>query len=396
LYVYLTEVDLSIDNGPGINEREFVSALLRKYGDEVCCIVPRPAFPERYYNSEIEYVFSHNQKPVKYLVFLLSLFLKLYKLNRRTNIKILIVRLGEVPLVPLIFGKIAGIPIYLKTLAGYYLFEKKNRTITQKFRAALTLPLYRKVIQQSDLADTVSYSYIDWLHSKFKITKKRIVFIPNGVNIHFFSPQDKATSKAKTGLDHFDKLIGYVGAFDSLRHVEDLIRSMHVFQKVGRIGLILVGDGPEKNKLKQRVKSLGLEKLVIFKGFVDYKDVPAYINSFDVAVDFSLIPMEVNGRRRYASYSQKIPQYLSCGVPVIAWETEDTQFLRTEKIGEIIPVGEGGKISQAIKKFIVESNVDGYLLSKQCREFAEKKLAIEVLVAHRMKLWQQINYHEKS
>jgi glycosyltransferase involved in cell wall biosynthesis len=175
--------------------------------------------------------------------------------------------------------------------------------------------------------------------------------------------------------------------------VEDLIRSMNDFKSKDGIALIIVGNGPELNRLKNLAISLGLDKCVLFKGFVNYKQVPYYMNSFDVAVDFSLIPMEVNGQKKYASFSQKIPQYLSCGVPVIAWETRDTIFLKNENIGDVVPVGKHGNISKLVKKYIFKSNLEECQIRQKCRKFAEKEFAAEVLAARRMELWQQIESH---
>ena len=69
-FVYLTEVDISVDNGPGINEREFVSALLRRHRDEVVCVLPEPQRPEVFYDAGIRYVAAHHRQPLKYVGYL--------------------------------------------------------------------------------------------------------------------------------------------------------------------------------------------------------------------------------------------------------------------------------------------------------------------------------------
>ena len=88
MYVYSTEVDLSNNNGPGINEREFIDALLRRYSDKIRCVVPYPRDPECYYNPKLEYVFNHQGDPVKYPFFILALLGKLFDLNRKNKISL--------------------------------------------------------------------------------------------------------------------------------------------------------------------------------------------------------------------------------------------------------------------------------------------------------------------
>ncbi len=58
-FIYITEYDISIDNGPGINEREFVNILLSEQHDEFVYIISYPTHPEIYYDSRVEYVRNH-------------------------------------------------------------------------------------------------------------------------------------------------------------------------------------------------------------------------------------------------------------------------------------------------------------------------------------------------
>lgn len=389
-FLYSTQVDLSIDNGPGISEREFVRTLLKDFGGQVICVVPYPKYPNNYFDSGINYVFPHKSQPARYPLFLVSLTLKICQLNRRHKFNALVFRLGMgmVPLVPLLLHKVLRIPTLLKTLAGYYFFEKRNRHWTRKLLATLTLPIYKAVIRRACAADTVSIPYVEWLHFKFGISKDKLCVIPNGANTELFSPKNRGVCKTELGLDRFVKIVGYVGALDSLRHLDSLVRCTRDIQVTGKQGLVLVGDGPEKEALRQLVFSLGLEKNVIFTGAIPYQDVPKYISSFDVAVDLSLVPMRVGDGILYGSYSQKIPQYLSCGVPVIAWDTLDTQFLIQERIGNIAAVGDTNSLAQAIKRLLTMSDSESTQLRLRARAYAEANFSLQVLAAKRIAFWQ--------
>ena len=389
-FLYSTQVDLSIDNGPGISEREFVRTLLKDFGNQVICVVPYPKCPNNYFDSGINYVFPHKSQPARYPLFLVSLTLKICQLNRRHRFNALVFRLGMgmVPLVPLLLHKVLRIPTLLKTLAGYYFFEKSNRHWTRKLLATLTLPIYKAVIRRVCAADTVSIPYVEWLHFKFGISKDKLSVIPNGANTELFSPKNRGVCRTELGLDRFVKIVGYVGALDSLRHLDSLVRCTRDVQVTGKQGLVLVGDGPEKAALRQLVFSLGLEKNVIFTGAIPYQDVPKYINSFDVAVDLSLVPMRVGDGILYGSYSQKIPQYLSCGVPVIAWDTLDTQFLIQERIGDIAAVGDTNSLAQAIKRLLTMTDSEYSRLRLRARAYAEANFSAQVLAAKRIAFWQ--------
>jgi len=395
-FLYSTEIDLSIDNGPGISEREFVHVLLKHFGDQIICVVPYPKYPNNYFNSRINYVFPHKSQPARYPLFLVSLTLKICQLNRRHKFNALVFRLGMVPIVPLLVHKVLRIPMLLKTLAGYYFFEKGNRHWTRKLLATLTLPIYKAVLRRVCAADTVSIPYVDWLHFKFGISKDKLCVIPNGANTALFSPKNKNVCRTELGLDRFVKIVGYVGALDSLRHLDSLVRCTRDIQATGKQGLVLVGDGPEKTALRRLVVSLGLEKNVLFTGAIPYQDVPKYINSFDVAVDLSLVPMRVGDGMLYGSYSQKIPQYLSCGVPIIAWDVSDTQFLKKQKIGNVATVGDTGNMAQAIKGILSMNESEYTQLSTRARRYTETHFSTRALATERLAFWRSVLTSKES
>ena len=194
----------------------------------------------------------------------------------------------------------------------------------------------------------------------------------------------------------FVKIVGYIGALDSLRHLDSLVRCTRDIQVTGKHGLVLVGDGPEKAALRQLVLSLGLEKNVFFVGAIPYQDVPRYINSFDVAVDLSLVPMRVGDGILYGSYSQKIPQYLSCGVPTIAWDVSDTQFLKQQKIGNVATVGDTGNMVQAIKGILSMNELEYTQLSTRARRYTETHFSTRALATESLAFWRSVLTSKRS
>jgi glycosyltransferase involved in cell wall biosynthesis len=386
--LYSTETDLSIDNGPGINEREFVDSLLNDYGDKVKCIIPYPKYPEKYFNPGIEYVFPYFSNPFRYPLYLWALFIRILSLVCTHRFDAFVFRLGIVPIVPLISAHLLKKPVFLKTLAGYYAFEKENRNWKRRVLAIATHPFYRAIVQKALAADTVSIPYIEWLHDKFGIDRKKVHVIPNGVNVDFFSFQDKSKCRKELGLNHFSKIVGYVGALDSLRHIDDLILAMQRINKQEHVGLVLVGSGEGEEKYKKMVHSLGLNSNVIFTGKVSYQEVPKYMNAFDIGIDLSLIPMQVGDVISNASYSQKIPQYLSCGLAVVAWNTKDTLFLKQEYIGDVAQVGNIDDLARVISEQLSRYTIDGDNMHMYARAYAVSRFSTQVLSAQRVELWE--------
>jgi glycosyltransferase involved in cell wall biosynthesis len=116
--------------------------------------------------------------------------------------------------------------------------------------------------------------------------------------------------------------------------------------------------------------------------------VPKYISSFDVAVDLSLVPMKIGGKVYYASYSQKIPQYLACGVPVVAWESPDTQFIRDNNLGGLAVPGNIDSLENEIMHMCFLG--EGQLSEKRERNFqwVRKYLSTAALAKKRVSFWK--------
>ena len=389
-FLYITEYDISLDNGPGINEREFIDVLCKSYGEEVICLVPFPTYPENYIDPRIEYVINHNRSnKLRYWAYLVDTFIRTLRLYRRYHFSASVVRIGQTPFIPLILSCLLKTPLLLKTLAQYTKFSGE-KSPKQIIRNKILTSLYRATVKRALISDTVSVQYIAWLHSKFGVPREKLLFIPNGVNISFFSPGDKDVSRRRLGLNHYNAIIGYVGALGKLRNLEILIRSFKLIENNRDIGLVLVGDGENRTLLEKLVGDEGLASKVTFIGQVPYSTIPDYMRAFDIGVDLTLIPMEVEGKVLPASYSQKIPQYLACGIPVITWDIIDNQFLKEEGIGEIVPIGDSSKLAKSILRLLDIGEETRVKNKRKARMYAESNFSISKLVARRLEIWHRL------
>lgn len=389
-FLYITEYDISIDNGPGINEREFVNILINNYCDEVICITPYPSHPDNHFDSRIEYVTNHREfSKLWYLVYLADTIIRVIKIRRRYSLAALVIRLGYTPLVPLSLSFFLKIPIILKTLAKYSAFSDQANW-KGKILNKIFLPLYRAIIRKALFADTVSIPYIDWLHFTFGISKDRLALIPNGVNTEKFLPGDQITSRQKLNLNNFDHLIGYIGALSNYRNLKILFKSIKLIECKGSVGLILVGDGKDRTDLESLVQEEGIADRVVFSGQVSYELVPKYMQAFDIAVDLTVVAMKIGNNLFNSSYSQKIPQYLACGLPVTVCDVVDNQFIKKEKIGEVVTFGNVTQLAQSLSRLLSLDTKSKTLIRRRATNYAKTNLAIDILTAQRVKIWKSL------
>lgn len=382
-FVYITAIDISIDNGAGINEREFVKELLRNHSDKVLCILPYPANPENYFNEKIEYVLNHRRHNLLYwLAFVASLCRRVLGLRKKYKLRALVFRLDIIPLAELMLSFL-GIPVILKTLAGGTF---KARKIVQTVKD-IVAPMRNRVVRSASAADAVGVTSKRWVSETYGLPVGRIAVIPNAANVDFFTPGSQSESRKKIGLTDCRTIVGYVGALRKISCIEILI---HAFAGIDdQSCLVVVGDGPERDGLEALAIELEISDRIKFIGSVPYGSVPDYIRAFDVAVDLTASPIKIRDKIIYASYSQKIPQYLACGIPVVAWDFAETKFLKDNQIGEIVEMKDKDKLFKSIKHLLQLNPAEKKELSYKARNFAVTQISFENVTRQRIAFWEQ-------
>ncbi len=127
---------------------------------------------------------------------------------------------------------------------------------------------------------------------KYKFTKN-IHIIPTGIEVDRFFEENvdkklvQSLSK-KLGLTKKDFVIVFVGRLAEEKNVEFLLQAhQKIVKKHDNIKLLIVGDGPDKEKYEQKSKNLKIEKNVIFNGKAAWEEMPYYYHCSDLFVTAS-------------------------------------------------------------------------------------------------------------
>ena len=116
---------------------------------------------------------------------------------------------------------------------------------------------------------------------KYKV-EKNINIIPTGIEVERFfkenvDTKELAVLKKTLRLDKKDFIILFVGRLGEEKNVEFLIESQKNLVKTHpNIKLIIVGDGPDKEKYEKMTKDLKLEDSIIFTGKAAWEEMPYY------------------------------------------------------------------------------------------------------------------------
>ncbi|KDM90748.1 glycosyltransferase family 4 protein [Photobacterium galatheae] len=154
------------------------------------------------------------------------------------------------------------------------------------------------------------------------VPEDRITVIPNGVNTALFHPN--TCSKHPDLAGHL--VIGFVGfcrEWHQLDHVLTLItQANHDRDSDAQpIKLLIVGDGPVLNDLRQQAQALHAEEQIHIVGLASRDTMPDWLTQIDIAIQPAVTPW---------CSPLKLIEYLACGKAIVAPDSENIRELLTD------------------------------------------------------------------
>lgn len=118
------------------------------------------------------------------------------------------------------------------------------------------------------------------------IAESKITVIPNAVDTDSFQANCIEDTELKSELGLIGKtVLGFLGSFYAYEGLAFLLETLPlILQEKPDVCLLLVGGGPEEQKLKQLAQQLGLKDAVIFTGRVPHEQVQRYYGLIDLLV----------------------------------------------------------------------------------------------------------------
>lgn len=158
-------------------------------------------------------------------------------------------------------------------------------------------------LEKSDAVTAVSRSLIDQTKALFE-TDKDIECVYNFIDTDVFRPGagvDIRRSLAQPG----ERVILHMSNFRAVKRIDDVIDVFSSIVQEMPAKLVLVGEGPDYSRARQRVHALHLEPFVHFLGKQD--EVAPLV----AAADLLLLPSEKE------SFGLVALEAMACGIPVI-------------------------------------------------------------------------------
>lgn len=166
----------------------------------------------------------------------------------------------------------------------------------------------RQVIHHYDLVTTPSQFALEQLvtHFGFNRTKGLVVYPGVDPQYRVESPNEMLRQR----LELADKVVLlYIGVLAPRKNLRFLLEAFNLAQQTQpNLVLVMVGDGPQRDELRQYTAQLDLTAAVRFAGYIAEADKVAYYNLADLFVFPSLLE----------GFGMVVAEAMACGVPVVS------------------------------------------------------------------------------
>jgi glycosyltransferase involved in cell wall biosynthesis len=236
----------------------------------------------------------------------------------------------------------------------------------QRFLGKVILPLRKFIAKRVD-AIVVPGTETKRLYLKLGVNEEKIFIAPNIVDNEYYINnckkyrRQKRKIKKKFGLEN-KKVILYVGQLVERKGIAYLIRAYKKLKKEEmNIGLVIVGDGPQKQELKEKSKNI---KDIYFVGWVSEEDKLKYYSIADLFVLPTLQDV----------WGLVINEAMACSLPIIATNAAGcaVDLIKSRENGFIVKEANINQLYLAMKEILSNKKLNKKMSATSLRIIKSK------------------------
>ncbi len=202
-------------------------------------------------------------------------------------------------------------------------------------------PLHRFLYGQADFVITTGESVRQDLAESDLVPPEHSASIPTGVDLGRFRPvsEGRADARRALGIHGEEPVLGVVAYLREDKGHAVLLRAMpEILRRCPDCVLVVVGDGPERQRLEKQARSLEIEDAVRFAGLRE--DIPFVLSALDV---FCLPSVRNEG------VPQSVLQAGAAGVPVVSTAVGGIpEAVVHGRTGTVVPPGDADALARAV------------------------------------------------
>ena len=248
-------------------------------------------------------------------------------------------------------GKELEIPVIVKIDDAVYQKAKGIKSIQRKIEKIYNT----KTLQNATKVLVSNQNTKDLVNNFYNVPMNNISITPNGVDLSRYHSDNTGS-----------KEIVFSGAMYDHRGIDMLLNAVpSVIKQVPDAKVILLGSGPELEKLQEISIQKNISKNVDFKGWVDREKIPKYLAQAEIGIG----PLRLTDVTKNA-LPIKVLEYMASSLPVIAMtDTLPNDVLENEKNGYFIE-NEDELASKII--FLLENNETRMKIGQESKDMVSK------------------------
>ena len=174
--------------------------------------------------------------------------------------------------------------------------------------------------------------------------------IPVGVDAERFTPVDRAAGATAVGLDPARRRVLFVGALVGWVDFETLVAGVaRAIATRPDCDLVVVGDGPERARLADLVRTHGIADRTLLAGFESDR---ARLASYIGAADICLLCHRTELLGRTGASPAKLGEYLAAARPVVAVRLPGVEEMLTDCGGILVAPRDADAYAEAIGRLL--------------------------------------------
>lgn len=266
---------------------------------------------------------------------------------------------------------LAGHPVHRRPI----LLTTQGSDLVRAARMPMMGWITRQVLQGCKQVIALSHALAQTA-SAIGFAQDRVMVIPNGVDIRFFSPSP---------LEERGHLILFVGALSEIKGVTYLIASLpKVVARLPQYRLVIIGEGPLRDELLTLAHRLGVEGHVEFLG----SQPPAQVRQWMRRARLFVLPSREEG------LGVVLLEALASGTPCVASDVGGIPEVIVPEVGQLVPPADADAIADAISTMLTLPEARWREFSRNARQRAEERfdwaiIARQLVSAYRLALAEE-------
>ncbi|HUD04265.1 MAG TPA: glycosyltransferase family 4 protein [Candidatus Paceibacterota bacterium] len=223
-----------------------------------------------------------------------------------------------------------------------------------KSRTRPVWPLFKLIFLRANFVQTISNYLADF--AKSMGYTEPLAVVPNGVDVALFSkpimPPEMFAVEDEIGKKSGDVFLVTASRLVKKNATADTIRSLQFLP--ANVKLLICGTGSDERMLYRLTQKLDLSSRVIFKGFVDHKDLPLYLKACDIFIRPSLSE----------GFGNSFIEAMAAHIPVIATPVGGiVDFLRDKETGLFCGINDPKDIALKVGIYMRDANLHDEIIT---------------------------------